>query len=120
MKKILILSVLYVSTISCGVFGSLTSNTKISSKDKFVLGDNKHNSFKSFVKNDGTTILKVYHAPIDGGTHSPIFLDPKESTTIKVASNTALVIENTGDVETNVSLKVRGDLGLSMGYNNKK
>lgn len=120
MKKLLVLSVLLLSAISCGVFDSLTSNTTIGPRDKFVLGDNKHNAFKSSVKNEGTTILKVYHAPIDGGTHSPLFLKPTESTTVKVDRNTALVIENTGDVVTNVTLKVKGDLNLGMNYNNKK
>ena len=118
MKKKLALVVLVLSTFSCGVFGSLNSNTSIKPFEKFVLGNNEHGSFKTQLKNEGVTVLKVYQAPIAGGTHSSILIKPKESTTIKTEKNTALIIENTGNEYASVTLKVKGDLNLGMTYNN--
>ena len=45
-------------------------------------------------------------------------LKPKETATVKIQKNTALVIENTGEVYGSVTLKVKGDLNLGMTYNN--
>lgn len=116
MKKSLALVALLISTFSCGVLDSLNSNTSIKPKENFVLGNNKHGSFKTHLKNEGTTLLKVYQAPIDGGTHSPILVKPQESVSVKTEKNTALIIENTGDEYASVTLKVKGDLNLGMTY----
>jgi len=70
---------------SCSVFGSLNSNTSIKPNETFVLGKNQHNAFKTYLKNEGTTTLKIYQAPINGGTHSPVVIKPKETATIKTA-----------------------------------
>jgi hypothetical protein len=104
---------------SCGVFGSLNSNTSIKPNETFVLGKNEHNAFKTYLKNEGTTPLKIYQAPLNGGTHSPVVIKPKETATIKTAKNTALIIENTGNEYGSVTLKVKGDLNLGMTYNNQ-
>lgn len=117
MKKSIVVALLFIGTVSCGVFGSLNSNTSIKPKEKFVLGNNKHGSFKTHLKNEGVTILKIYQAPIDGGSYSPILVNPKETATVKTESNTALIIENTGDEYASVTLKVKGDLNLGMTYN---
>ncbi|NNT71964.1 hypothetical protein HKT18_07025 [Flavobacterium sp. IMCC34852] len=110
---------LTLSISSCGVFESLNSNTAIKPKEKFVLGNNKHGVFKTHLKNEGITVLKIYQAPIDGGSYSPIMLQPQETATVKTAKNTALIIENTGEEYASVTLKVRGDLNLGMSYNNQ-
>jgi len=116
MKTIIAALALLILTTSCGVFGSLNSNTSIKPKETFVLGNNKHGSFKTRLKNEGVTTLKIYKAPIDGGTHSPILIKPQESITVKTEKNTALIIENTGDEYASVTLKVKGDLNLGMTY----
>ena len=114
-----IFTLLVALTISsCGIFSSLNSNTSIKPKESFVLGNNTHGSFKTVMKNVGQTELKVYKAPINGGTHSPIVLKPQESATIKTDKNTALIIENIGDLQASVDLKVTGDLNLGMTYKN--
>ena len=118
MKTFVATLALSILTSSCGVFGSLNSNTSIKPKEKFVLGNNKHGSFKTHLQNEGVTLLKVYQAPIEGGTHSPIFIKPQESATVETEKNTALIIENTGDEHASVTLKVKGDLNLGMTYNN--
>lgn len=117
MKSIILSFAILLLTTSCGVFGSLNSNTSIKPKESFILGKNEHGSFKTHLKNEGVTLLKVYQAPITGGTHSPILLKPKETATIKTEKNTALIIENTGDEFASVTLKVKGDLNLGMTYN---
>ena len=113
----LALAGLLLATSSCGVFNSLNSNTSIKPNESFVLGNNKHGVFKTYLMNEGSTDLNVYQAPMEGGTHSPILLHPKESITVKTEKNTALVIENKGDVYGSVTLKVKGDLNLGMTYN---
>lgn len=118
MKKIVVLFALTLTTFSCGILGSLNSNTSIKPKQSFVLGNNQHGSFQTYLKNEGVTILKIYQAPIDGGTHSPVFIKPLETATIKTEKNTALIIENTGNEFASVTLKVKGDLNLGMTYNN--
>ncbi|MBL7780825.1 MAG: hypothetical protein JNM22_06370 [Saprospiraceae bacterium] len=95
---------------------SLTSNTYIQANDSFVLGNNEHGRFSTRLKNTSNQPVKVYRAPIGGGTHSPQFVQPKQSVTVRVERNTALVIENTSTSEASVALKVKGDTGLSMGY----
>lgn len=105
-----------LSISSCSVFSSLNSNTSIKPKESFVLGNNKHGSFKTHLKNEGVTTLKIYQAPIDGGTHSPVLVKPQETAFVKTEKNTALIIENTGDEYASVTLKVKGDLNLGMNY----
>jgi hypothetical protein len=103
---------------SCSVFGSLTSNTTIQPNDSFILGNNEHGSFKVKLKNVSTHSLKVFMAPIVGGTHSPVMVNPNESITVKTDRNTALIIENKSNEVASVDLYVTGDTGLSMGYKN--
>lgn len=116
MKSLIALFGTLLLVISCSVFDSLNSNTSIKPNESFVLGNNKHSSFKTHLKNEGVTILKVYQAPIDGGMYSPVLLKPQETTTIKTEKNTALIIENQGDKDASVTLKVKGDLNLGMNY----
>lgn len=118
MKSTIALFTILLLAASCGVFGSLNSNTSIKPKESFVLGNNEHGSFKTHLKNEGVTLLKVYQAPIVGGTHSPILIKPQETAFVKTEKNTALIIENTGNEIASVTLKVKGDLNLGMTYNN--
>ena len=103
---------------SCSVFGSLTSNTTIQPHESFLLGNNEHGTFKVKLKNVSNHSLTIVMAPIDGGTHSPITVKPNESTTVKAARNTALVIANNSNQVASVDIYVTGDTGLSMGYKN--
>ena len=112
-----ITSLLLVLTLaSCSVFGSLTSNTTIQPNDSFVLGNNKHGSFKVKLKNVSNHSIQVFMAPLEGGTHSPVRVNPNESVTVKTEKNTALIIENKSNEVASVDLYVTGDTGLSMGY----
>jgi hypothetical protein len=110
-------AILFLVT-SCGVFGSLTSNTTIKPNESFVLGNNEHGTFKVKLKNVSNHDLQIIMAPISGGTHSPITVRPNETVTVKAESNTALVIENKSNEGASVDLYVTGDTGLSMGYKN--
>jgi hypothetical protein len=99
---------------------SLTSNTTIAPKKQFVLGNNEHGSFKVKLKNVSNQPLEVYQAPLGGGRHSGSMVQPGRSVTVKVQANTALIIDNQSGDTASVNLKVTGDTGLSMGYNNNK
>ena len=90
----------------------------IKPKDSFILGNNEHGSFKVKLTNVSENEIKIYNAPINGGTHSPQIIRPNEIIIIKVEKNTALIFENKFDETASVNLKITGDLGLSMGYKN--
>ena len=117
-KTIIALFATLLLVTSCGVFGSLTSNTTIKPNESFVLGNNEHGTFKVKLKNVSNHDLKIIMAPITGGTHSPITVSPNETVTIKAERNTALIIENKSKESASVDLYVTGDTGLSMGYKN--
>ncbi len=118
MKSLFLLFICLILITSCGVFGSLTSNTLIQPKDSFILGNNEHGTFKVKLKNASNQELTIYRAPINGGTHSPITVKKNVSVTIKVERDTALVIKNDSNEQVSVNLYVTGDTGLSMGYKN--
>ncbi|TAD81274.1 MAG: hypothetical protein EAY75_17985 [Bacteroidetes bacterium] len=114
MKNTILTTCLALALSSC----SLTSTTVIGPKDSFVLGNNPHRAFKVSIVNASNFTISSYHAPIGGGTHSPLTLAPNAKAKIKVDKNTALVISNSSADTATVKLKVTGDTGLSMGYKN--
>ena len=119
MKKIFIPLICAFSAffmVSCGIFGSLTSVTNIGPQDSFVLGNNQHGSFHINLKNIAQHPLNIHLAPIDGGKHSPVVVQPDQKISLKVDRNTAVVIANQSNDNASVELKVVGDTGLSMGY----
>ncbi len=117
-KSLIALFAILLLATSCGIFGSLTSNTTIKPNESFVLGNNEHGNFKVKLKNVSNHDLKIIMAPIAGGTHSPITVSPNETVTVKAERNTALIIENNSNQTASVDLYVTGDIGLSMGYKN--
>lgn len=116
MKKIIGLLCTVFLALSCGIFGSLTSTTNIGPQDSFVLGNNQHGAFHINLKNISPNPLNIHLAPIDGGTHSPVVVQPNQKASLKVDRNTAVVIANQSNENASVELKVVGDTGLSMGY----
>jgi hypothetical protein len=116
MKQLLTMIVIALAMASC----SLTSNTTIEPKKQFVLGNNEHGSFKVKMKNVSSQPVEVYQAPLGGGSHSGSTVQPGRSVTVKVQANTALVVNNPSGETVSVALKVTGDTGLSMGYNNNR
>lgn len=118
MKTIITLAFFALAVTSCNVFGSLTSNTIIKPNDSFVLGNNEHGTFKVKLKNVSNNDLRIFMAPIKGGSHSPMVVSPNKTIIVKAEKNTALVIENKSNEQASVDLYVTGDTGLSMGYKN--
>jgi hypothetical protein len=103
----------------CIMFNSgcaLHSTTYIKANDAFVLGNNKHGSFRASLKNISKHPITVHEAPIDGGKHSETTVQPNQKVSVKVDRNTALIVTNASNTEAAVQLKVTGDTGLSMGY----
>ncbi len=95
---------------------SLHSTTYIKSKERFLLGDNTHGSFRVKLKNVSESEIEIHRAPIGGGRHSGLTVAPGQTVQVRVESNTALVISNNSEAEAAVQLKVVGDTGLSMNY----
>lgn len=97
---------------------SIHSTTQIKSKERFLLGNNPHQSFRVTLKNISETPIEIHRAPIAGGRQSGETVEPGKTVRVRVEPNTALVIINNGETEASVKLTVRGDTGLSMGYAN--
>jgi len=119
MKNYTLFILMLVFLSACSLFNSLHSVTSIQPQQEFILGKNEHRNFKVHAKNLSNYQLEVHFAPITGGKHSFQLVGPNESVDLKVEKNTALIITNKSQDTINVSLKVKGDLGLSMGYQNK-
>jgi hypothetical protein len=117
MKKVII-----VISCICVFFATscktLSSTTFIGPKDSFILGNNEHGAYQVDLKNVSPNALNLHLAPIGGGTHSPVEVQPNQKLSLKVDKNTALIIGNQSDQQATVQLKVIGDTGLSMGYKN--
>jgi hypothetical protein len=103
---------------SCRLFTGLSSTTTITANNSFELGNNYHGKFQANVKNTSTQPVDVFLKPINGEAAKLKTLAPNESAIVKVAANTALVVKNNSNQSVDVSLKVKGDTGLSMGYKN--
>ena len=115
MKQFLAIFISFLTLASCS---TLNSMTVIKPLDSFILGNNKHGSFKVQLKNTSKNDIDVYQVPIDGGQHSFQVIKPNDKVNLQVGSNTALFIQNKSNDTASVILKVTGDTGLSMGYKN--
>lgn len=118
MRKTITTIVLASILTSCSLFTSLTSTTYIKANESFVLGNNEHGAFNIKLTNNSNHPLKIVMAPIEGGTHSPIVVNPNETIYVKTEKNTAVIIENKSTDAASVALHITGDTGLSMGYKN--
>lgn len=115
MKNVFVFIIIILSASACRTLHSVTT---IEPQNSFILGNNPHNTFKVQLTNQGKNAVEIWHAPISGGNHSPLKVQPNQTVSVKVERNTALRIENKSNDTTDVKLRVRGDLGLSMGYKN--
>ncbi len=95
---------------------ALHSATTIKANERFLLGNNPHNSFRVKLKNVSDKEVEIHRAPIAGGRHSGQTVQPGQSVRVHVEANTALVIINNAESDASVQLTVNGDTGLSMGY----
>jgi hypothetical protein len=103
---------------SCLPFKTLNSTTYIKANDAFILGNNEHGKFYAKVTNTSMYEITIWQCPITGGQHSPIVLRSLSTEKITVGKNTSLKFENGSPEQVAIKLKVRGDVGLSMGYKN--
>lgn len=115
-KNFLFVLAILISLSSCSLFSKLTSNTSISPNNSFVLGDNEHGSFNAYLKNVSTQNLVVYLKTTGKEPELLKTLNPKESITVDIPKNTAIIIQNNSNDTVSVDLIVKGDTGLSMGY----
>ncbi len=113
MRHLLLLSVLAFFMPACR---TLTSVTTIPPNERFVLGNNEHGSYRVHLQNTSPEVITVYRAPVGGGKHSSVEVQPREKVSVQVESNTALVLVNPSGRKVDVKLKVIGDTNLSMGY----
>jgi len=80
------------------------------------LGNNIHGKFYTNVTIISNFEIIIWQSPNDRGRHSPVTLKPSMNAKVKVDKNTSLRFENHSNEEVALKLKVKGDLGLFMGY----
>ena len=117
-KTITLFITLLLLLTSCLPFKTLNSTTNIKANDTFILGNNEHGKFYVHVTNTSNNEITIWQYPITGGRHSPLVLKGLSSAKVVVDKNTSLRFENNASEEVAIKLKVKGDLGLSMGYKN--
>lgn len=118
MNKLIILFSSIFFLTSCMPFKSLNSTTYIKANDEFILGNNEHGKFYVSVTNTSDVEITIWQYPIAGGKHSPLVLKGSSTCKMTVDKNTSLRFENLNAKLVAIKLKVKGDLGLSMGYKN--
>ena len=116
MKNTICFFAVVIAITSCSMFKSVTSNTTITPQNSFVLGNNEHGTFSVKLKNVSKKDVIIHRAPITGGNHSYVTVQPNETINVNVEKNTAMVIENNTNDTASVDLFIKGDTGLSMGY----
>lgn len=119
-KRLYLFLALFISMTSCLPIRTLNSTTYIKANDAFILGENEHNRFQLTVTNTSIVPVDIWQYPLSGGRHSLVSLRPTEKIKLKVEENTSIRIENTSSEQVAVRLRVKGDLGLSMNYREKK
>lgn len=120
-KKLLLLCAIALMTPAFGflTLQKLNSSTYIKANDAFILGNNAHAKFSIRIKNISKTALIIGQSPIAGGIRTEITLSANQVAKIQVDRNNLLRIDNPSNEEAAVSLQIKGDTGLSMGYKNQ-
>lgn len=113
-----IVAIFLILFTSCLPFKTLNSTTYIKANDTFILGNNEHGKFYVDVTNTSNDEIVIWQYPLTGGKHSPLSLRGKSKAKLVVDKNTSLRFENNSNEQVAIQLKVKGDLGLSMGYKN--
>ncbi|HRH34262.1 MAG TPA: hypothetical protein PKY12_04350 [Catalimonadaceae bacterium] len=112
--KTLIVALLSGVLSSCGVLHSVTS---IEANKSFVLGQGKHGSYKARVKNVGSQPVEIFIQEMGNPALTSLgILKPGEENFYPVKSNTMVMLKNIGNSTAEMKLDVKGDTGLSMGY----
>ncbi|MEZ0541252.1 hypothetical protein [Fibrella arboris] len=99
----------------------VTSVTTIPASKEFNLGDNSHGPFSAQVKNIGSVAVLVNQRQADGKQLALGELKPGDSRSLTFdAQSSAVFVNVSPDQSAELSLVLKGDLNLSMGYTNGK
>jgi len=97
--------------LGCHIHSGLT----VPAGERFVLGDNPHGSFRVRVQNTSDLPVAV-QTTAAGAVVSETVLGPGAVTRARFSPSQAAVFVNDSDASAQLSVHVRGDVGLSMGY----
>lgn len=111
--KYLFFLVALTTLFSCG---TLHSTTYIDPEKSFVLGEGNHGSYSAKIKNAGAGDIEVIKSDLGGNQTSLGILKKGASAEYSVPKNTTVRFKNLSDKEGEIKIKLRGDTGLSMGY----
>ncbi len=102
---------------SCGIFGVLTSQTSIEPGKSFVLGEGEHGGYTAVIKNTATSPVEVYIQKYQSEVSTSLgVLNKGDQQEYRVANNNRVSFKNLGKKVAVISIKLRGETNLSMGY----
>ncbi|MBX2802175.1 MAG: hypothetical protein KTR31_31125 [Myxococcales bacterium] len=103
-----------LAAVGCG---TIRSNLTVPAGQAFVLGDNTHRGYVARLENAGRAPVTVVVTTPDGATAAEQVLAPGESGRFPVrADHVTQIGAAAGGADGQVRAFVRGDVGLSMGY----
>ncbi len=94
---------------------ALHSGLHIESGQSFQLGDNRHDAFVATVDNVGPIAVQVVVRK-QGADTALQSLAPGERAVVRFVAGETAVFVNDSAIDADLSVRVRGDTGLSMGY----
>lgn len=106
---------------SISAFGQrFTSTTYIEPYKTFVLGENQHGKFDTWVKNSSDELIYIYSKDSSNNQQKVTILKPNTKEHLFNDANSALYFENRSQKQVAIHLKINGDVGLSMDYQNNE
>jgi len=115
MKALISIFCLALCLSSCVI----RSNVGVPARQEFVLGDNGHGAFKVEAKNTGDVPVEVSERYRNGSSSEGQVLQPGEEAILRFAANSAAILRNDNDQDALVKVKITGDTGLNMGYEDR-
>ena len=102
---------------SCGIFGSLTSQTIIEPEKSFVLGEGQHGSYTAVIQNTTTSPVEVFIQKYQSEVSTSLgVLNKGDKQEYRVANNNRVSFKNLGKKVAVINIKLHGETNLSMGY----
>ncbi|MBC8110562.1 MAG: hypothetical protein H7Y04_05830 [Verrucomicrobia bacterium] len=113
---IVVALVLFIAACRSITSHRISSITYIEPNKSFELGKGKHGAYTADVKNAGNTEVEVITETIEGVQTSLGTLKPQQKNVYFVEKDTKVYFKNMGIKNATLDLWLKGESGLSMGY----
>jgi hypothetical protein len=112
----MMLVLLVLLPMMVGGCGGINSGLSIPPGEEFRLGENRHGAFSIAVRNDGAVPVDLLIEGPDGNRTTIATLAPGSSADERFAADTIAIFANPAERTAELTVRITGDTGLSMGY----